>query len=237
DQGPRPRLVAHRHPRAALVLINTSFDQTADLTAVHLCLECLRVKAKPGSNSFRSDDNRTVRDGDRSCRQHGHCVSFLLGGCNAEVLRGSKLMQICSISSAASGSLSRAHWCRHGSLLRWPLLRRCAQEGQIPKVGRPRCRATWRSIRSRSLTNWPRKWVGSASPASTSNWKGSRARIALALSVRSTRALRPSVSDGIRTRQPCLIRPLTVCEAVPRVVAWNSANAETVREKRLAREK
>ena len=114
--------------------------------------------------------------------------------------RRSKLIQICSISSAASGSLSRAHWYRHGSLLRRPPLRRCAQEGQIPKAGRPRCRATWRSIRSRSLTNWPRKWVGSASPASTSNWKGSRARIAFALSVRSTRALRPSVSDGIRAR-------------------------------------
>src|SRR5215467_13806482 len=216
DQGPRPRLVAHRHPRAALVLINTSLDQTANPTAVHLCLECLRVKAKPGSNSFRSDDNRTIRDGDRSCRQHGHCVSFLPEkGCNAEVLPGSKLMQICSISSAASGLLSRAHWYRHGSLLRRSPLRRCVQVGQIPKVGRLRCRATWRSIRSRSLTNWARKWVGSASPASTSNWKGSRARIAFALSVRSTRALRPSVSNGIRTRQPCLIRPLTVCEAVP----------------------
>src|SRR5215472_15265100 len=104
DQGPRPRPVAHRHSRAALVLINTSLDQTADLTAVHLCLECLRVKAKPGSNGFRSDDNRTVCDGDCSCGQHGHCVSFLPEkGSNVEVLPGSKLMQICSISSAASG--------------------------------------------------------------------------------------------------------------------------------------
>jgi hypothetical protein len=49
-------VVAHRHPRAALVLVNTGLDQTADLTAVHLCLECLRLKAKPGSNGFRSDD-------------------------------------------------------------------------------------------------------------------------------------------------------------------------------------
>src|SRR5215467_3046899 len=119
DQGPRPRVVAHRHPRAALVFVNTSLDQTADLTALHLCLERLRLKAKPGSNGFRSDDNRTICDRDRSCRQHGHCMSFLAEKCcNTEVLPGSKLMQICSVSSAASGSFSRPHWYRHGSLLR-----------------------------------------------------------------------------------------------------------------------
>jgi hypothetical protein len=88
-------MVAHRDPRASLVFVNTSLDQTADLPALHLGLKCRRVKAKPGSNGFRSDENRTVCDRDRSCRQDGHCVSFLAEkGCSAEVLPGSKLMQI-----------------------------------------------------------------------------------------------------------------------------------------------
>ena len=43
DQGPRPRVVAHRHPRAALVFANSSLDQTADLPALHLGLQCLRL--------------------------------------------------------------------------------------------------------------------------------------------------------------------------------------------------
>ena len=73
-------------------------------------LECLRLKAKPASNRFRRDDNRTVGDRDRPCSLHGHCVSFLPEkGCTADVLPGSKLMQICSISSVASGSLRRPH--------------------------------------------------------------------------------------------------------------------------------
>ena len=56
-------MVAHRDPRAALVFVNTGLDQTADLPALHLGLERLRLKAKPRSNRFRSDDNRTVGDG------------------------------------------------------------------------------------------------------------------------------------------------------------------------------
>ena len=80
------------------------------LLALHLGLECLQLKAKPASNGFRRDDNRTVGDRDRACGQHGYCVSFLAEkGWNADVFPGSKLMQICSISSAASGSFSKLH--------------------------------------------------------------------------------------------------------------------------------
>src|SRR5262245_33165407 len=49
--------------------VNTSLGQTADLPALHLGLERLRLKAEPRSNSFRSDDNRTVCDGDRPWSQ------------------------------------------------------------------------------------------------------------------------------------------------------------------------
>jgi hypothetical protein len=56
-------VVAHRDPRAALVFVNTGLDQTAAMPALHLGLERLRLKAKPRSNRFRSDDNRTVGDG------------------------------------------------------------------------------------------------------------------------------------------------------------------------------
>src|SRR6516165_120547 len=43
DQGPRPRVVAHRDPRTAFVFVNTSLEQTGDLPALHLCLEYLRL--------------------------------------------------------------------------------------------------------------------------------------------------------------------------------------------------
>ena len=68
-KSPRPRVVAHRDPRAALVFVTIGLDETADLPALQLSLERLRPKAKSRSNRFRSDDNRTVGDGDRPWSQ------------------------------------------------------------------------------------------------------------------------------------------------------------------------
>src|SRR5262249_48494898 len=138
---------------------------------------------------------------DYPCRQHHHCVRLSAEmRCTGEVFPGSKLMQICSVSSGESGALIRPHRYEDRWSLQYSSLRRWVQEAHIPKEGRLRCRATWFSMRSRAWTNCQRRRGGRVSAASTTTSLGSRASSAFALSVRLTRALRPSVSEGIRAR-------------------------------------
>src|SRR6516225_1443032 len=105
---------------------------------------------------------------DWPCRQHHHCVRLSAEmRCTGEVFPGSKLMQICSVSSAKSGALIRPHRYEDRWSLQYSSLRRWVQEAHIPKEGRLRCRATWFSMRSRAWTNCQRRRGGRVSAAST----------------------------------------------------------------------
>ena len=115
-----------------------------------------------------------------------------------EVLAGAKLTQICSVSRKRLVQQAAPIRPRRG--LAACIAAQVRAAGAGPEGGPAPLLRHLAQQPLEDLTNWPRRCAGSAAAASTITWKGSLARIAFALSVRSMRALRPSLSEVVRIR-------------------------------------